>query len=123
MKITRNMLLIVTAGLGIFLIVYSLIRHFTGLHFSDAFEKILVDTIIFVALGLFLYNRKLASDEKKAREAKEKAKLEAAARAEETDEDDESTESEPTGEPVEAEQTDAETPDTEDDNPCPEKSE
>jgi hypothetical protein len=135
------MLLIVTGGLGIFLIVYSLIRYFTGLHLSEAIEKNLFDTIVFIALGLFLYNRKLASDEKKAREAKERAELEAqvaesdlvqptslrsrpegthaqAARAEEADENDAPIESEPIGE-----QTDAETPDTEEDSACPEKTE
>jgi uncharacterized membrane protein len=69
--------MIITAGIGGFLIVYSLIRHFTGLHFSESFEKFFFDSIVFVALGLFLYNRKLASDEKKEREAKEKTEREA----------------------------------------------
>jgi undecaprenyl pyrophosphate phosphatase UppP len=86
MKISRKTLLMITAGLGVFIIVYTLIRQFTGFHLSETFEKQLFDTIVFVALGLFLYNRKLASDEKKEREAKERAEQEAQA-AEEGDDD------------------------------------
>jgi uncharacterized membrane protein SirB2 len=85
MKISRKTLLIITAGLGVLLIVYTLIRQFTGFHFSETFEKNFFDVIIFAALGMFLYNRKLASDEKKEREAKERAEQEAQAAAEEDD--------------------------------------
>jgi hypothetical protein len=78
MKITRVWLLRITAGIGGFIIVYSLIRHFTGFsinnYFGESAEKTMFDTIIFVALGLFLYNRKMAADERKEREAAEKAK-------------------------------------------------
>jgi putative Mn2+ efflux pump MntP len=77
MKISRKTLLIITAALGAFLILYTLLRQFTGFHLSETFEKNLFDVIIFIALGLFLYNRKLASDEKKEREAKERAEQEA----------------------------------------------
>jgi hypothetical protein len=72
MKITRTWLLRITAGLGIFLIVYSLFRHFSGFEVDEQVERYLMDGIVFAALGLFVYNRKLASDEKKAREAKER---------------------------------------------------
>jgi putative Mn2+ efflux pump MntP len=91
MKISRKTLLMITAGLGVFLIVYTLVRQFTGFHLSETFEKQLFDTIIFLALGLFLYNRKLASDEKKEREAKERAEREAAERAELPPEEDDDT--------------------------------
>ncbi|MDR1949981.1 MAG: hypothetical protein LBQ38_11365 [Spirochaetaceae bacterium] len=72
MKITRTWLLRITGGLGFFIIAYSLLRHFTGLSIGEGNEKVLFDIIVFAALGLFVYNRKLAGDEKKEREAKEK---------------------------------------------------
>jgi hypothetical protein len=72
-KITRKMLLIAVAVLGSFLILYSLVKYLFGLEFSVAAEKRMMDFIIFSALGLFIYNRKLASDEKKAKEAAEEA--------------------------------------------------
>jgi hypothetical protein len=78
MKITRTWLLRITGGLGVFIIVYSLIRHFTGVGFGENLEKYMFDIIVFAALGLFMYNRKLAGDEKKEREAREKAEAEAA---------------------------------------------
>jgi len=62
------MLLIIIAALGVFIIAYSLIRQFTGLGFSEAGEKYMMDIIVISALALFMYNRKLAKDEKKARE-------------------------------------------------------
>jgi hypothetical protein len=71
MKVTRTWLLRITAGLGIFLIAYSLFRHFSGIRLNEQFEKYLLDGIVFAALGIFVYNRKLAADEKKAREARE----------------------------------------------------
>jgi hypothetical protein len=87
MKITRVWLLRITGAIGVFIIVYSLIRHFTGFQFDEAIEKRMFDIIVFAALGLFIYNRKLAGDEKKEREAKEKAEAAAAAEAVQTDED------------------------------------
>jgi putative Mn2+ efflux pump MntP len=78
-KITRKMLLAITASLGIIIILYSLIRHFTGFGLSERAEKYLFDGIIIAALGLLMYNRKLARDERLAREKAE----EAARRAEE----------------------------------------
>jgi hypothetical protein len=72
-KINRKWLLAMTAGLGILLIVYSLVRHFFGIGLSDGAEKYMMDGIIIAALGLFMYNRKLARDEKRAKEAAEAA--------------------------------------------------
>ncbi|MDR1374450.1 MAG: hypothetical protein LBJ24_05700 [Treponema sp.] len=86
MKVSRIWLLRITGGIGVFIIVYSLIRHFTGFSIGETAEKYMFDTIVFVALGLFMYNRKLAADEKKEREAKEKAETAAAAEAAEEDE-------------------------------------
>jgi uncharacterized membrane protein YeaQ/YmgE (transglycosylase-associated protein family) len=78
MKITRSVLLKITAGLGGALIVYALLRQFTGIQIDEELEKFILDGVIFAALGLFIYNRKLASDEKKAREAKEREEAETA---------------------------------------------
>jgi hypothetical protein len=72
MKVTRTLLLWIIAGMGIFLIAFSVFRHFSGIRFNEQFEKYLVDGIVFAALGIFVYNRKLAADEKKAREANER---------------------------------------------------
>ena len=66
--------MIITASLGIFIVVYSLIRYFTGFGLEESQEKYMMDVIFISALGLFIYNRKLASDEKKARDAAEEAK-------------------------------------------------
>ncbi|MDR2185585.1 MAG: hypothetical protein LBO80_07985 [Treponema sp.] len=78
MKVSRIWLLRITGGIGVFIIAYSLIRHFTGFSIGETAEKYMFDTIIFIALGLFMYNRKLAADEKKEREAREKAEAAAA---------------------------------------------
>jgi hypothetical protein len=74
--VTRRVLLKITAGLGGGLIVYALLRQFGGIQVDEQLEKFILDGVIFAALGLFIYNRKLASDEKKAREAKEREEAE-----------------------------------------------
>jgi uncharacterized membrane protein len=91
MKVTRKLLLGILAGLGIFIIAYSLFRMLTGIGFGEGFEKTMFDIIIFTALGIFVYNRKIASDEKKEREAEERAK---AAKQAEAAEDEEAGEDE-----------------------------
>ena len=68
------MLLIITAALGGILIVYSLFRYLTGIGLNEALEKQFMDIIFFSALVIFIYNRKLARDEKKAKEAEEESK-------------------------------------------------
>jgi hypothetical protein len=96
MKITRKTLLFCTAALGSFLILYGLIRFFLGIGFDEAVEKRMIDVIIISALGLFLYNRKLARDEQKAKEESARAEEEAEAESadskvkiiEETNDDD-----------------------------------
>jgi hypothetical protein len=74
MKVTRKLLLGILAGLGIFIIAYSLFRMLTGIGFGEKIEKYMFDVIIFAALGIFIYNRKIAANEKKERDAEEKAK-------------------------------------------------
>jgi hypothetical protein len=61
----------IALGLGFFLILYGLFRHFSGIQVDEGFEKIMIDGVIVASLGLFIYNRKLAADEKKERERKE----------------------------------------------------
>jgi hypothetical protein len=68
MKLTRVHLLRITMGLGLLLVAYSLVRHFTGIALDEGLERFVIDGVIMVALVLFIYNRKLAGDEKKERE-------------------------------------------------------
>jgi hypothetical protein len=58
----------IALGLGFLLIAYGLFRHFSGVKVDEGLEKIMIDGVIFASLGLFIYNRKLAADEKKERE-------------------------------------------------------
>ena len=83
--------MIITAGLGVFMIGYGIFRHFTGIGFSEGIEKYMFDVIIFGALGLFLYNRKMIKDEKAAIAAKEEAERKAAEEAANPAEEEEST--------------------------------
>ena len=69
MKIARKTLLIITASLGILIILYSVVRHLAGIGLPPKLENYFMDVIIIAALGLFMYNRKLARDERLAREA------------------------------------------------------
>ena len=71
MKLTRKMLLIIVASLGALLIVYSLIREFAGIGFSETIERRAINVVVVAALLLFLYNRKMARNEKQAKEEEE----------------------------------------------------
>jgi len=64
MKVTRKTLLIIIAALGALLIAYSVIRHLTGFGEGEEWDRYVTDFIIIAALVLFVYNRKMASDEK-----------------------------------------------------------
>ena len=83
MKITRTLLLAIVAGLGVLIIVYTLIQHFTSFGLGAAAERHIMDFIMIAAVGLLMYNRKIAKDEKRAKEAA----LEAERRAEEDPEE------------------------------------
>jgi hypothetical protein len=76
MKISRVWLLRILMVLGIILIAYSMTRHFTGFTIGEENERFLINGIVFTALGVFIYNRKLMADEKKERAEKEKAEAE-----------------------------------------------
>jgi len=67
------MLIITIVCMGVFLILYSIVRYFTGIGFNEGVEKLMMDVIMLSALGLFIYNRKLLKDEKNAKEAAEEA--------------------------------------------------
>jgi hypothetical protein len=53
------------------MILYSLIRHFTSFSLGETVEKYMFDTFTFVALGIFIYNRKLAAAEAREKKAEE----------------------------------------------------
>jgi len=80
-KMTRKTLLIIIAAMGLFMILYSLVRQFTGFGLGESAEKYMFDIIIFGALGLFIYNRKMAKDEKQAEAARLDAEREEAEKA------------------------------------------
>ena len=98
MKIKRSWVLYSTAGIGVFMILYSLVRHFFKIGFGEAFEKTFFDGLFIAAAVLFVYNRKLSNDEKKSKAAEAKAEADALAakpvEAEEITEDEEPAESE-----------------------------
>ncbi len=68
MKLKRSWLLALTAALGVLLIAYALLRQFAGFSLDPKLEKTFFDGIFIAAVALFVYNRKLAADEKKASE-------------------------------------------------------
>jgi hypothetical protein len=70
MKLSRDWLLRILGALGIIIIVYAIVRHVTGFSVGERSESFLMNVIIFTALGIFIYNRKLTADEKKEREKK-----------------------------------------------------
>ena len=78
MIVTRKMLLIITASLGVLIIVYALVHQLFGIGLSEKMEKYLFDVIFIAALGCFMYNRKLAKDEKEAEAAAKEAERRAA---------------------------------------------
>ena len=65
--------MIIIASLGGWLILYSLIRQFTSFGFSEEIERNMINGVMIIAVGLFLYNRKRVSDARKAKEAEEEA--------------------------------------------------
>jgi hypothetical protein len=68
MKLTRTHLIWIAIGLGSFLAAYSIFRSWSGIRIEERFERIMIDGVIFAALGILLYNRKLAADEDKERD-------------------------------------------------------
>ena len=75
MKITRKTLLIIIAALGVLLIAYGVIQHFTGFGKGEEWGRYVSDIIIVIALGLFIYNRKMAKEDAEEREEKPEKEL------------------------------------------------
>ncbi|MDR2768366.1 MAG: hypothetical protein LBB82_08600 [Treponema sp.] len=88
-KPTRKLLLGIAVALGIILILYALVAEFLHLKLPEKMERYFMDVIVFGALAIFMYNRKLAGDEKKAREAAEAAAQAAVEQESEPESDDE----------------------------------
>jgi hypothetical protein len=75
MKLKRKHLTWILAGLAFLLVGYSVLRGVFHVNMGENLERYLYDVIVIGALGVFMYNRKLAKDEAKERAA-EKEKLE-----------------------------------------------
>jgi len=67
--------MIIIAGLGALIIIYSLFRHLTGIGLGEEEEKLMMNIVVFAALGIFIYNRKMAKDENQAKEARKKEQI------------------------------------------------
>jgi hypothetical protein len=78
-KPSRKTLLIMLGALGVILIGYGVLQAIFGNILSESAGKNLSDIIIFAALGIFLWNRKLLKDEKMAAAERKKQEDEAAA--------------------------------------------
>ena len=86
-KLSRKTLLIIVAVLGVILILFGVLRHFSIFQPGEEFDKYFTNGIIIAAIGLFIYNRKLIKDEKLAKEAEEKIEKEAEKETENDDAD------------------------------------
>jgi hypothetical protein len=73
MKISRVWLLRILIALAFIIVVYSIVRDVTGFTLGEKNEGFLMNAVVFAALGIFVYNRRLAAGEK---EEREKAKRE-----------------------------------------------
>jgi hypothetical protein len=76
MKLSRAWLLRILIALGLVIIVYSIIRQVTGFTVGEKNEGFLMNIIIFTALGIFIYNRRLTAAERAAQEKKAEPKNE-----------------------------------------------
>ncbi|WP_304223327.1 hypothetical protein [Gracilinema caldarium] len=63
MKLNRTSLLWIIASIGVAMILYAVAKQFIGFTVDPALEKTFFDFIVIGALGILLYNRKLARDE------------------------------------------------------------
>ncbi len=77
MKIQRKWLLVATASIGVFMILYTLARQFLGLDLGDGTDKLFFDGVFIAAIGLLMLNRKIAADEKKEAESRARKDAEA----------------------------------------------
>ncbi|AEJ19990.1 hypothetical protein [Gracilinema caldarium] len=77
MKLNRTWLLWIIGSLGVAMILYAVAKQIIGFSVDPALEKTFFDFIIIGALGILIYNRKLAAEEaaeaQKSEPAPEKA--------------------------------------------------
>lgn len=76
MKITPKLVLLIVGGIGALIIIYGLVRQFIPIDIDENTEKVAINVLLFGTLGFYLYARKLISDERRAKEAAEKAAAE-----------------------------------------------
>jgi hypothetical protein len=89
---------IILASLAVILVAYGFLRMNVGPFLPKPIDEGLPDFIIFAAVGIMLWNRKILGDDKKAAEARKAAEAAAlAAAAEEAAESAESAEPEDKG--------------------------
>jgi hypothetical protein len=79
MKPGKNFFFIVLIALAAILVAYGLLRNRFGPFLPAAIDKNLPDVIMFSAVGIMLWNRKILGDEKKAAAARKLEEEEAAA--------------------------------------------
>lgn len=63
MKLNRTWLLWIIGSLGVAMILYAVAKQIIGFSVDPALEKTFFDFIIIGALGILIYNRKLAAEE------------------------------------------------------------
>lgn len=77
----KKLFYIILASLAAILVAYGFLRMNIGPFLPKQIDEGLPDFIIFAAVGVMLWNRKILGDEKKAREAREAEEAAAAAAA------------------------------------------
>jgi membrane protein required for beta-lactamase induction len=73
MRPSKRFFLILLAALAALLVVYGVLRMINGPFLPAAIDKDLPDVIMFVAVGVMLWNRKIRSDEQKEAAARKEA--------------------------------------------------
>jgi hypothetical protein len=77
MKAGKKLFYILLGALAALLLAYGLLRMKIGPFLPAAIDKNLPDVVMFSAIGIMLWNRKILSDEKKAEAARLQAEREA----------------------------------------------
>ena len=78
-KPSKKAFMITLIALAVILLIYGLARMAWGPLLPETIDKNLPDALIIIAIGIMLWNRQIANEEKKAAEAaKEAEKLKAA---------------------------------------------
>jgi len=64
LKDKRRLLLIALIAMAVLLVGYGLLRGLAGIRLPDRLDRALPDLIMIAAVGIFVYGRKLAKEEK-----------------------------------------------------------